>query len=291
MKKSIKIMLLIFMISLFMMSSFVSADNAYYINQNGFAFSEEDYNLIYDEFGQEGIDAVTEDNFANAIAFARDGEIVISKYFATTYVVDGTGKITETSNREVTEEEYNDSNIQPMANICDDSDGSLGWCIYTDYKELRMNVTASNRQVKVTNTWKKMPTVRSFDVIAVRFREKVSITQATGTQTWSGGSQSYATNGTNTKVGSNGAGISMNLYDGSTTSLKNEMIVRTGGSSADWFNYRINVTYQHAQSSVTLAQSMNYAFATGTGTLGNTIKFNDSTIQAKYDNMIGLQYN
>lgn len=286
MKKILKFMAVMLFIPIITLAE----EQNYYTNDNGFSFNEETYELIYSKYGQTGIDSVTNENYNNIITFAKGEEVVITKYYATTYVKDITGKITQTSDREITEEEYQDSLIMPLATICD-SDQGEGWCIKTDYKQLQIFVNGTARNIRVTNTWLTMPKVRSFDVIAVRFNDTVNITNTTGTQTWSTGSQNYSYNGTNMKRTNKGVGISMNLYDGDTTKLENEMIVTTDNTTTEWWSMRIFITYQHAQSTLTLAQSKSYSFAGGTGSLGNTIKFSDSTISAKYDNMTGLQYN
>lgn len=211
-----------------------------------------------------------------------------AKYFATTYTVNNLGVITETSTREVTEEEAQDSQIMPLAVLCD----SLGSCIRTDYKELKYTVKAYDREITVTNTWLTMPTVRSYDIIAVKFGGVVQGVSATGKQTWSTGSQNYASDGTNTKSTWDGAGISMNLTDNSTTQLVNTMTVTSSDTGTNWVNLTIFVTYQHAQSTVTKAQSMSYEFRnSGNGiVLGNTILFENTSVGLKYDNMTGLRW-
>ena len=274
---------------LFFIPLFVNA-NEYYTNENNFTFTKEDYELIYEKYGEDGINAVTTENFENAKKFATDGIVESESYFATDYTIDSIGRITNVSTREVTEEEAKNSLIMPVAEVCD----SLGSCIETTYKRLKYVVNASSRMITVTNTWLTMPKVRSYDIIAVRFLQRVNITQATGTQTWTNGSQGYATDGTNTKVTNYGAGLSMNLVDDTTiTNLENKMIVRTDTAIPDWWNLRIYITYQHAQYTLTRAQSMSYQFTnTGSGiVLGNTILFEDMSIGSKYDDMTGLQYN
>lgn len=212
-----------------------------------------------------------------------------TKYFATTYKVNNFGVVTDTSTREVTKEEAQDSQIMPLAELCA-SDGS---CIKTDYKQLSYTMKASARVLTVTNKWLTMPAVRSYDIIAVKFNGVVLGVKVEGKQTWSGGYQNYASDGANTKATWDGAGISMNLTDNTTSELINTMTVSTDDTTVDWNSLRIFITYQHAQSTVTKAQSMSYIFSnTGNGVvLGNTILFEDTTIGSKYDNMTGLRWN
>ena len=139
--------------------------------------------------------------------------------------------------------------------------------------------------------WKIIPATRSFDVIATRI---INLDVINGTQ---GGKQFYTINGntsyvnynfngTNINNQSNGFGISMNLInDPDLSALELEIT-----SSLEVTNYPaiIYASYQHATSSVTLAESKNYTLSyLG---MGDVILFANNSTAAKYDGMGGTDF-
>ena len=164
-------------------------------------------------------------------------------------------------------------------------EGNRGSSYSTNYKTLSLTaipVDSVTYTVALSLQWKQMPTIRSFDVIALRF---ANMTMNNGTQygyqTYSGGSVGYSYNGTNMKLLSNGFGISMNLVNGSISSLQCFIGVTAYKSAgADIYG-----AYEHATTNTTLAKSKKYTLSSiGQG---GVINF-DSSVWNIYDDMNGV---
>lgn len=192
----------------------------------------------------------------------------------------------ECASKEISEQEYENSVYLPSP--------YLSTSIETTYKKLYLSLTVGNNGTAhfiLDNVWKKMPSVRSFDVMGVRLGN-FSVVRGSeyGTQIYGSNGNNdtvnYAANGTNINVQDNGFGISMNLInDTSITLLQNSI---SAILSLDAKPAVIYGSYQHATEDVTLAQSKSYTI--GSGGLGAVFKFSGS-IGDKYDAMIGVYDN
>lgn len=109
------------------------------------------------------------------------------------------------------------------------------------------------------------------------------ISNVTGTQETNVGTTNYTYASSNTKILSNGVGISMDLYNNATTKIKCTMQCKFG-SGADPFT--VFGTYQHATSDLSLSDSQKYKLAVGG--MGDVLEFTSSSVKAKYDNTSGL---
>lgn len=214
---------------------------------------------------------------------------VTQKYIKTITYVDSNGNAT-TNDYEVSKQEYNNPIIS-RANNCTE-DFAVG-CWETTYKKLYMiiwglgsNNVVEEERIVLMNEWKIMPSVRSYDVIGVRYYNWQATT-AWGDQTaysYDEGvnTTEYSYNGSNMNIQSNGVGISQNLYDYSSLyGLTNRIVVEGKVLSDHIGRYG---SYQHATQTVTLAQSKNYTFGNG---MGEVFLFN-SGIGSYYDNMQGV---
>lgn len=93
----------------------------------------------------------------------------------------------------------------------------------------------------------------------------------------------YDPNGTNTEVFDNGIGTSMNVVNDVTSGLHMTLLVEGNPLETGYVSFR--GSYQHATSSVTLAQLQNYTLSSN-GLVG-VINFN-SSVRNKYDAMQGV---
>lgn len=159
----------------------------------------------------------------------------------------------------------------------------------TEYKRISISVsTAGNNYFlfKTSLDWLKMPKVRSYDIFATL------VASNSGTVDWGYVNVNYTSNAYNytmTLTPQN------NEYKHTNKGVSYTLKLPTNldAYSADLYVYVtgyngtfINSTYQHASSNVTLSEAMSHTFdSTG---LGRVIKFSNSTLQNKYDQMQGV---
>ena len=190
-----------------------------------------------------------------------------------------------TSERYLTENEYNNISEDQV-----DSINSGSNYIETTYKVLSISVSTSTgvHNVTLNCNWKKSPSVRSYDVIGVRFvHYNIAGGSQTGMQTYKTngkyGYVSYASTGTNIKVDTLGYGISMNLVNNTVTELYLTTDVSAIPTSTT--SYAVYGAYQHATENVSLATSKGYTIG-GAG-LGGVFVYPYNTV-IKYDGMSGV---
>lgn len=147
----------------------------------------------------------------------------------------------------------------------------------TTYKRIR--IIKNGSLITLQLTWLKLPTTRSYDVMGIRF-DRVSLS---GTPTFL---QTYMQDGTYKRNStnyiqyfSNGFGTSFALPSGNISNLSQSIDFSYSGSG------KIYGTYQHAQKSISLANSKKYTIS-NIG-YGKVIEFN-SSIKNYYDAMAGV---
>ena len=291
MKRKIFIFIGLFAILLSAFSIPVNAQSntAFYTNANGATLTEEQYNYLIDFFSETTLYTMTAEqlNFVkNETNLTKTTE---TKYIKTDEFYDRTGNLIERVETELSEEEALNYEEEPT---------TYAWNVThtTSMKRLYMQVVSSSASTKIvtlTNTWLSLPSVRSFDVIALRpetnsMTINVNSGLISGYQKWDGNVINYNSGSDNTKIsssftGKGGIGISMNIVDDVSSTLENSMTVYflCGAST-----FKIAGTYQHATSTVTLAQSQNYSFSSSG--LGEVLDF-ASSVESKYDNMRGVK--
>jgi len=254
----------------------------YYINKNGVEMTELQYNKMLSIFSDKKVSLLSQDEFDSI----KNANIIASGavYEKTTYV---NGEFH--SSEIITKEEYDSASTANVSPNTRDSDDSF---IETSYKRLYASmVDLENRFQLIANLhWKKMPACRSYDVFAYRFTH-FDYSGFTGQQVYSVGSNDYIIDYTTSSEGykaqSNGAGVSMNLKDGSNITGYDLTVVTTLTVNTDYYaQAHAYISYQHAQSDVTRAQSMDYVL--NISGLGSVVDFNNATTSNKYDGMSGL---
>lgn len=280
------IYLLIMMLSLTTLTMNVNAET-YFTNSNGVEMTKEEYYKIVELLSETRADTITQEQFEHLL----EGTIIDRGTLYQKVVSNEDGVITE---EYITEEEYNNASDEPNY-TCDENDinNRVEGYIETSYK--RFNVTLSNYgnndyEVWGSLTWKRIPACRSYDVFAFR-TNYMSYSGVYGLQTYYKGSNytdiNYNSSSSGYNSATNGAGFSMNLKD-DTDITKFEMTLLASLAIND-FNYstaHVYTSYQHAQSSVSQAQSLSYSFSAAG--LGDVIDFSSSTISNKYDGMAGI---
>lgn len=285
-----KIKNILIMALLLMPFATVSAQsNIYYTNNNNVSMTEEEYNYLLNFYGTKALENMSLEKFESEI----NNELILKsseeKFIKTLTYVDINGNATS-NDIEITEEEYN--NPISLASNCES--GTAVSCWETSYKKLTLNAwveassTSTYLRLVLINTWKIIPSVRSYDVIGLRYYNYVPY-DGFGDQSvysWSSGYQNitYSYNGSNINKKSNGVGISQNLLDNSDAYDITNRLVLDGNTTSNTLG--VYGSYQHANQEVTLAQSKNYNFGNG---LGGVFVFN-SGIGSKYDAMQGVSY-
>lgn len=248
MKKKI-LSVMIFTLSLCTMGNVQAEEEPYFVTYGGVELTEYQYNTLVDILSEERVKTITEDDY-NALHVER---MIEGKYSYKT-------------------EEY------------EIEDPTFSWGIepYVYHETASKKITLSKGcfgdvcGIAVTAYWKKVPSVKSYDVIGIRFD--------------------------NTSFYEGPQGFYYGTTTGGTTSF-DKSIKTTNGlayikkitSDVDYLaidadlNYTYNgivfASYQHATSSVTLAQASNFQFK-GTGYGG--VFLWPMSIRTKYDQMGGV---
>ncbi len=275
---------------------FVSADEAYYTNMNGATLNKEQYDRLVKEFGYNTVATMTPyqiDEIKNVKDFHTQEEI---KYIKTISYYNKAGELIQSSNLEVTKEEFEklDNNLYlPNA-------GSVSAEINGRILTIKVRSNGGEtRIVTLNNKWKSIPSVKSFDVLAIRpggsnFYTKFIDGQYSGYQAYDNQLIAYNSTtgkdnfnfdfGTDNELdGDEGIGLSQNIVNSTQTSLENEMTIYFARNVKGFLVYG---TYQHAVKDVTLTQSKKYDIHYSG--FGSVVRF-DSSIKSSYDASSGVQ--
>ncbi len=175
---------------------------------------------------------------------------------------------------EITEEEYEAAREINL----------LGTYLNDSYQ--RMSILATSYTINLTMEWQAVPTMQTFDVIAMRTEGvNFNVSSLSGTQSYfkdgSYGAVGYTYTSNNTKIFNNGLGISMNLVDGGTNfRLSMSVAYNITGSYP-----KVYGTYQHATKDISLANSQKYTLSS-LG-FGKVVLFDDS-VKGYYDQFGGV---
>lgn len=262
-----------------------AADNGVYLTtKSGAELTKTQYDNLKKIYTEEDLAVLPSDfideikNEPDLLLEDRDEVCVITR---TRY--DENNQPVETINTEVTEAEAKRVAAMP------ETRGSI-W--QTSSKKLVIEVIqvdGSTKKVRLTNTWLKLPKVRSYDVMALRVTDTSNDFRPgfSAIQRYDGKEINYSQYGDNVRqpgsfLSYRGIGVSMNIVDSISSSLSNTMAITILNRND---KTKVYGTYQHATSKVTLAQSKDYDIAAGG--MGNVLKFS-SSVASKYDGMQGV---
>lgn len=159
MKKNFKLLLFILI-----MIPVVAFANDEYVNYYGLVINEEEYNnLLGLGFSEDEIYYMSEEEFYANKDIESSLEAVETKYYVSTVRYDSLGRAVHSTNLEVTEDEYKDNSVALFSTTI----------VETTYKELKTTIAQAGTKYryKVTLTWKRMPAVRSYDIIGIGIEE------------------------------------------------------------------------------------------------------------------------
>lgn len=279
-------------------SSVPAKAESYYINSQGVELSQAEYDKLTSAFDKEIVGLMSEETIKQALEDDLEPGMAVSIYQIVYEKIDADGNVdtvTNTIPKKIADKILASSENGAMPYVSTPSAEHN-----TAMKKITMYYTNAGYNTTwftIKNEWKKLPTIRSYDVIAVRpSRDCVIANEDIGKvafdahQVHDGTDISYSWNGDHVMYksglgnGQGGVGVSMNLSDTAQDSISNMLTVR-------FTNYNSSIlsvfgTYQHAVENVTLKQSKDYTFHAGG--LGAVIKYNSDSIANKYDNTEGL---
>lgn len=316
-----KIIVLFLLVMCFTINTVFAMENEnYYVNDNGIRFSKEVYeNFLKIGFNTSEIKTMNHNLFDS---YKLMGDIQfeekVTKYFVETSV--SNYNLTKTFVEEITKEEYENERafVNMLALPGDDSVSHE-----TTYKKLeltshKMSGISGRKSVNVVLTWKKVPKVISYDIIAARvtggeivkdtytgsFR---SIETKFGPHCEVAGEQTYTKsynpnyNGWNIQnglLGEKGVGLTAKLSSGGSATCQNDLgllvSIPVGYVSDIHFQVpdgtTIYASYQHAKKSVNF-DSVRRTYSFSNNGLGNVIYFSNSNLTSSYDGMAGVSLN
>lgn len=270
-------------------------------NERGSIITKEQYEILLKYYNDATIDNLKQ-NIVDLMGNANSKSSTKEEYYITTYTLDKYDNVVDTITIKATKEDAenvaNNANLHVMPNgkLQDVSNLPSIQSVVDNYKYetgskiIRINYgrgVTDNQEMKYVISleadWYTIPKVKSFDVLAVRWDNSVTVFDTDGVQLTDAGRTEYSTNGKNTKKTSKGVGISMNLYDDAKTDIHLTMFVISDNS----FGYNVYGTYQHAVNNISLATSQSYTF--GSSGLGGVLVYSNG--YSKYfDNMTGLKW-
>ena len=243
-KKTFKYFLLI--IGLFVLSTFEvhALDNEYYENKNGIRVTKKEHDVIIRLYNQEYFDNMTDEDYK----WLADLDINNNKVsMNTTFDVPNGLDSTEhgTASKKLT---------------------------------IIKSCSSSGCSVMTTATWLVKPTIRSYDVIGVRFNGTNFTNDLITTRVVSSDGVQYSDH---KKIASNGVGCSVKLPEtASNLVIDQKVFVTTSGY--------VFASYQHAAKKTTLEASMKYTL--GVSGYGNVFRFYGDA-EGVYDQMAGVDIN
>lgn len=235
------------------------------------------------------------------IGMEDSGFIPISneeKYIKSDIYYDEDGKAEEIIETEISKEYYDElpSELPKTRSWC--SSAYVHGCWETSYKKVgiqyELNPSTGVKRLVLVNTWKIFPSVRSYDVIGLWYNNKFTRSNIYGYQLYTTSSgqnlkNTYNSSSSGVKLAgagsdgvAGGVGISMQLPSGNLSALQQQLFVEGSDSG----NLLVRGAYEHATSTISLADSKNYSFSRSGQ--GGVFSFNGS-IGNKYDNMTGVE--
>jgi hypothetical protein len=272
--------------------SLAGESKTYYQNDKGLSLSESEYQDLNELLSESAIDYLSEKEYMyikkNVTLKDVASETIIIQ---TVETVDDKGKVS-TKDECISEKEYNDKVNLRSASVYSMSDWKDQ--VITPMKKITLeyvNVEASKKKAVLTCEWLSIPQCKSFDVLAMRVNQASLTANIKGTnnvegkQYYDGNVITYSYKNGNIKYLSNGLGLSTNIVDTTSRSLKCSLSV-IFATGADPFT--VYGSYQHAVNNISLSQSQSYTISSSG--MGGVINFS-SSVWNKYDKTPGLVIN
>lgn len=278
-----KLLKLIFAIAIFTLGAnqIFAQEEIYLKTLNGVELTKEQYNNLIKSFDHNTIITMNAEMLEEIKNETDFKSVSKEKYIKSTIVYDQ-GQVVSSNEEEVSLNEFTNSDvIEPIYVPLQVATTE------TTYRKLKMTIVvwgnnSNNMSITLTNTWKQLPSMKTYDVLAIAPGVSFSL-KASGYrsayQEYDGNIINYSETGDKwNEVKDNiifgkGMGISQNLVDAATTSLENSMTYRVKAVQAT-LPFNVRGAYAHAIVDTPLAQSKKYTL--GSGGIGNLIIFNTS---------------
>lgn len=237
-KRIMKRKILLILLSIFAFTNAASAKDVYYTNDNGVAFTKDEYNFLSFMYWDGSQDLISQTDYDR---------------FIKSDIMNGEIKSNNSAN-----------SITPY-----------GVSVSNNDKTLKIvSSCTTNCLISVTATWKITPSVKSYDVIGSLFTNTSLVNTPSTTVKSSIGTSSSG----EIKKFNNGFGVSIGLPTKGTSIIVNQTYrVNKGG--------HIYASYQHAKSTISLANSKNYTLSRAG--YGGVFKFS-GVATSIYDQMSGV---
>lgn len=277
---------------------YAKEDEIYYITETGVELTEKQYNNLLRGCSLEELNSMNPRIINKYKASETFNSVSDSKYIKT-FSTYKNGMLTDSVNVEVTVSEYNLASQEVIVEKVNIADPLFGTTVTheTTYKLITLTIQGdvSSKTASLKTEWKTIPATKSFDIFVVATGTGAATINTGpgyryGYQISDSITYAYEADDSNWKVFNTnaaykkGMSLSQNIIDSTKTRLVQYMEVDFL-SGADPFT--IKATHQHAQSTVTLANSKD--FTLNTSGMGGLIKFNSTSIANKYDNTAGLE--
>ncbi len=221
-----------------------ATNNIYYTNQNGINLTEKEYNLVKNMFDEHFVEIMNQEDYEHISRLDVNNRQVELTIKEPDYIQSRTSSFVETQGKKLV----------------------IGKSCY-----------GNGCAIIMTNTWKYVPKVKSYDVIGAMF-SNTSLSSDGYVTTFKFDGVNHTCN--NYVKKSDGIGCSYKLDSKATQEFYTYM-------NFDVYpNGLVYGSYQHATSSVTLSQSKNYTFHING--YGNVFLFNTTKARDSYDGMGGV---
>lgn len=265
----------------------VQAENFFYKNDKDVVLSSSEYNHVIQYISEEDLELFTMKEL-NYVMENPNGRIEeASAIYCSSENIEG-GKNNE---KYLTEKE-----VMENFNVKNQNISTLSYSDRTDthttaMKKITMNmyqVDGSVKKVILKCVWLSLPTVKSYDVIAMRPMGNSATINALGAnnvvgyQKYDGRSITYNYSSNNFKYTNSGVGVSVDLNDNVQSSLS---VILDVSFVTTQDPFQVYGTYQHAVKNISLNNSKKYTIESGG--MGNVLKFN-SGYASYYDNTGGV---
>lgn len=278
-----KLLKLIFAIAIFTLGAnqIFAQEEIYLRTLNGVELTKEQYNNLIKSFDHNTIITMNAEMLEEIKNETDFKSVSKEKYMKSTIVYDQ-GQVVSSNEEEVSLNEFTNSDVTEPIYV-----PIQVATTETTYRRLKMTIVvwgnnSNNMSITLTNTWKQLPSMKTYDVLAIAPGVSFSLKSSgyrSAYQEYDGNIINYSETGDKwNEVKDNiifgkGMGISQNLVDAATTSLENSMTYRVKAVQAT-LPFNVRGAYAHAIVDTPLSQSKKYTL--GSGGIGNLIIFNSS---------------
>lgn len=263
MKKNLLLILLFISLFFLVNNSVIALENdVYYTTSKGVKLTQEEYNLLKENFDDYYIEMFSEDEMKEVLKSPKSIKFIkpVNENYGVTPLLISC----------------------PSNSVCIDAGDHITTFTVTAFpslKEVHLNQMTIWDETQVATMYK------SFDISAWMWNKTsgfvvsgIDANQYTDSPLSGNSEINYSFKGGNSTYANNGYGVAMNIVNDSRKKVYLELTVK--GYFTKTGTYKFTGTYLHANKSVSKEEAINYTFSS-TG-LGNVINFKDLSLKSKY---------